>query len=208
MGDYPDWTRLFYLTGTDITIPISIDAVTVILPISIDAVTVTLDINIVASDITMPVSIEASTVTLDVSISAATVTIDINFSDQSVAVFDAAKWFAHQAQQYVFVGTGNAADDGGVLLATYTVAAGKNFYVCGLSYGIQDADGAPKYMMARIDRAATDILYAGSAVGGFLILDMPLRFVAGQTINYRVWQYGSGFTLTLGGAFWGYLEDA
>jgi len=208
MVDYPDWTRLFHLVGTDIVIPISIDAATVTLPVSIDAQTLVMGVNIVASDVIVPISIDATNVTLDVNLTAATATIDINFSDQSVAVFDAAKWFAHQAAQFVFVGTGNAADDGNVLLATYTVPANKVFQVGGLAWGIIDADGPPKYMAGRIDRGGTDIFYVGNQVGGSCVFDVPFGFSAGAVINFRVWQYGSGFTLTLAGAFWGYLEDA
>lgn len=44
--DYPDWTRLFYLTGTSITIPISIEASDVTIPVSIDASSVTLNVSL------------------------------------------------------------------------------------------------------------------------------------------------------------------
>jgi hypothetical protein len=111
MGDYPDWTRLFFLTGTSIT----------------------LDINITGVDVTMPVSIEASTVTLDVSISAATVTVNINFSDQSVAVLDIFSWASQQGTDKFWYSVVQAPTGVHTYLNLYTVPTGKALYVDHLS---------------------------------------------------------------------------
>jgi len=208
MGDYPDWTRLFYLVGTDIVIPISIDAATVTLPVSIDAATVTIDVNLAASDVTLPVSIDAATVTLDVNLTAATATIDINFSDQSVAVFDAAKWFAHNAQEVYVYGWANCPDVTATLLCTRVVPAGKTFFVSGMSVGLYTLTDNPTSMFLELRESATVRVLAGSIRGGGLIFDTPLRFTAGQTANLYLRPFGLTATRRGDGALWGYDEAA
>jgi len=208
MSDYPDWTRLFYLTGTDIVIPISIDAATVTLPVSIDAATVTIDVALVASDVTLPVSIDAATVTLDVNLTAATATIDINFSDQSVAVFDAAKWFAHNAQQQFIIGSGSVPNNGSVSSASRTIPAGKVMFVTGMAYNLECSTATPRSSGLILDVDGVRYGVYGSIAGGGLVFDTPLRLTAGQLARLYVHQWGSGAAIYCTGGFWGYDEDA
>jgi hypothetical protein len=184
-ADYPDWTRLFYLTGTAITIPINIETSTV-----------TLDVNLVGSDID-----------LNVNITAATVTLDINFTDQAVAVFDAAKWFAHNAQQVSVMGGSQVLDNSGAYVGTRTVPNGKTFFIGGVGWGI-NATSLPKACHAVLEIQGTEVVRGGSSVGGGIIFDVPFRATAGQIVKLLVLQYGSGAQLYAVGGFWGYDEVA
>jgi hypothetical protein len=202
-GDYPDWTRLFYLTGVAINIPINIVASEVTLPVSIASATVTIDVNLVASDVTMPVSIDAATVTLDVVLTAAEVTIDINFTDQSVAVFDAAKWFAHSATQWSVSGSSTIA-----AAAHYhtsrTAPAGKTAFVCGMTIGYFDVmDTANIAALVQINGVA--VLYCSFVDGGAIILDVPFRATTGQVIDVALYNLTTG-DKTPRVTFWGYDE--
>lgn len=208
MVDYPDWTRLFYLTGTSITIPINIVASDVTLPVSLEAVTVTIDVNLVASDVTLPVSIDAATVTIDVNLTAATATIDINFSDQSVAVFDAAKWFAHNAAQAFVTGYATIANNSVGTVIDYTVPANKTFFIVGLAYAIQTGANLPNSCQGDLLFGATRAITLGSRVGTGLPLDTPVRATAGQHVYLQLWQFNSGASLVMWGSVWGYLEGA
>jgi hypothetical protein len=208
MADYPDWTRLFHLVGTDITIPINIEASDVTLPVSIDAVTVAIDVNITAAAVTLPISIDAATVTLDVNLTAATATIDINFSDQSVAVFDAAKWFAHNATQVFVTAFATITINTCGTVIDYTVPAGKTFFIVGVSYSVASGATPPLSCRADLIIAATWVLTLGSHMGAGLPLDTPVRATAGQHVYLLLCQYGAGGSMVMYGSIWGYLEDA
>lgn len=207
-ADYPDWQRAFRIVGTEITIPINITASAVTLPVSIQSAATFLNVKIIANLVTSNVSIVSSYVTLNVNIAAADVTININFSDQSVAVFDAAKWFAHQAQQICVGGSDSVANNDGEVMVTRAVPAGKVFFVCGLAYSIAATTATPRSTEANLRCNVVLIATLGGGVGGGLIFDTPLRFTAGQVVDLKCWQYGSDATLTMYGTIWGYDEAA
>lgn len=79
----PDWYDQVVLVGSDITVPISIQASSVVIDVNITSA-VTLDVNITGS-VTLDVNITGSSVTLDVNITGA-VTLDVNITGSSVTL--------------------------------------------------------------------------------------------------------------------------
>jgi len=208
MSDYPDWTRLFHLVGTDITIPINIEASDVTIPVSVETVNTVIKTWIWAQLVVLDVNLKASEVTIDINIAAAAVTININFSDQSVAVFDAAKWFAHNAQQVYLYGVQSVAPNGGADIITYTVPPSKEFYADGLAFSVEASTSAPVACNGWIKLGGVLIMTLGSRAGGGLAMDTPIRATAGQSIVMRVAWFGAGDNQAVMGTLWGYLEDA
>lgn len=207
MADYPDWTRLFQLAGTEITIPINIEASDITMPVSIDAVTADLEVSITAVGVTLPISIDAATVDLDVNLVGQDVTIDFNFADQSVAVFDAAKWFAHNAAQVFLTAYATITVNACGTVIDYTVPAGKTLYIVGVSYSAASGETPPLSCRGDLLIAATWVLTLGSLVGAGLPLDTPVRATAGQHVYLQLCQYGAGANMVMYGSIWGYLED-
>jgi len=80
----PDWYDQVVLVGSDITVPISIQASSVVIDVNITSA-VTLDVNITGSTVTIDVNITGSSVTLDVNITGS-VTLDVNIKSQSVTI--------------------------------------------------------------------------------------------------------------------------
>jgi len=206
MGDYPDWTRLFQLAGTDITIPINIEASDVTLPVSIDAATALVKVEIAVVSAIIPIRITASTVTLDVNIESQDANIAFTFADQSVAVFDAAKWFAHEADQVFVSGTTTGTIGGTAAPCTRTVPAGKVFYICGFSY-VNREGTVRNAIEAYIAIAGTTAIFTGSSRGAAVIIDVPLRATAGQVVTLTTEVYGGAGVYPVGGAFWGWDEE-
>jgi len=203
MADFPDWTRLFQLAGTEITIPINIEASDVTLPVSIDAATVTLNIKVVDSSIQLPVSIQSSSVTMYVSIRSSVVTIDMNFTDQSVAVFDAAKWFAHEAAQISVWGYGNALDNSSVQVASRAVPANTTYFITGIGGGAWiNTDCVVRVSL--VIASSVVALLMGRA-GANATFDTPMRATTGQTVYVLIDQL-SGAERTCYGCQWGYDE--
>jgi len=205
MPDFPDWTRLFWLFGTSITIPINIEASDITLPVSIDAATAVVGVNIEASDVTLPISIDAATVTLDVNLATQDANIEITFADQSVAVFDAAKWFAHQAAQWTVYSQSNLGDTAN-LTASRVVPTGKVAFILGAAIGYAAA-AVSLNIYWTVQIVGTPVATGGFNNGGAVIFDVPFRATAGQTIYLYVWNY-SGATKMTAGSIWGYDADA
>lgn len=209
MPDYPDWQRAYRLVGVDVTVPISIDAVTVTLNVDIVAQTVgNISVNLAASAITLNVNLAASSITLNVNLSSQTANINISFEDQSVAVFDAAKWFAHNAQHIFVNATASVSLGVETTLASRTVPTGKTMFIIGFSVGSR-AEPPINTLDAfvKIDTVATAA--CGGDVGLGFILDTPVRATAGQVVALRVYiDSATPGAATLRGAFWGYDEDA
>lgn len=183
MADYPDWTRLFYLVGTAITIPINIETSTV-----------TLDVNLVGSDID-----------LNVNIAAAAVTLDINFLDQSVAVFDANQWYALQAAQIGLTGSANVTSGNTGYPASRTVPDGKIFFITGIA-GVVRVD--TNYLVELgLVIASIFVAYSGGRSGQSILFHTPMRATAGQLVQVAVFQ-ASGSSQTCDASMWGYDRDA
>jgi hypothetical protein len=178
--DYPDWTRLFHLVGTSITIPINITASDVTLPVSIEAVTAELDVFIVGQFLTLSMRITSCAVTLNVNIAAAAVTVNIKFTDQSVAVWDATGWFSHQGLAKFWQNYDDVIGSYDDTIALYTVPDGKVLYVYEVTIGWQKSGrGIALYSPGAI-------YFAGGFVGdhGTLheLLSPPLALEAGKTL--------------------------
>lgn len=207
MADYPDWTRLFHLVGTEITIPISIDAVTADLEVTVTAVDATVNVNIAHSDVVMYVDLRYSYTTLDVNIESQDANITFEFADQSVAVFDAAKWFAHEADQVFVTGYDDIAVGAASAVCTRVVPTGKVFYLAGCGYAVYGMGALPYGSYLLIQVAATVIGRWGSITGTAVIFDVPIRATAGQTV-WCTLSNGGPNEATFCGEFWGWDEDA
>lgn len=119
MSDYPDYTSLLQIIGSDIMVPIDLQGAYIMMPVDIQAQYVTLDIDIVAQSVgnisidiaaqsigNLTVNIAASAITLDINIASSAVTLNVDIAAQtignltidikaqSVAVFTARDWAA------------------------------------------------------------------------------------------------------------------
>lgn len=203
MADFPDWTRLFYLSGVAITIPINIESSDIILPVSIDAATATVDVNLTASDITVDINIAGSDITVNVNLHAQTANIDIDFADQSIAVFDAAKWFAHEADQVFIYGSASCISGGVVQTLSYTVPSGKTFFIAFMAAAV--SGGGTFHILGRLEQNGSVVFIISGEGGAHAPVDVPFRFTAGQVITFDVANYHTA-TRTVHGNIGGWLE--
>jgi len=201
--DYPDWIRAFNLVGTNITIPINIEASDVTLPVSIEACDLTLKVWIIAQLVVLDVNLKASAITLDVNITASEVTISINFADQSVAVFDAPKWFAHEAQQVFVTGLDTLASGSWGLIASRFVPAGSTYFLTVVSIGYNGATNANVGLYLVIGGTITIRLNGMNGAG--LTFDTPLRLEGYDAVELYGLQVSGGAAAVTGG-FGGYDE--
>ena len=158
MGDYPDYTSLMQIIGTDITLPIDIKAVTVAhidvdlvaqtigniavniaasavtLQVNIASQTANLNVNIAASAITLNVAIASSAVTLNVDVKAQTLTdFKITVNAQNVGVYLQPDWAAKTGIDKDFSAFASNQGWGGLAEINYNVPAGKTLFVTDVS---------------------------------------------------------------------------
>lgn len=86
VADYPDWTDLVNIVGTDIMVAIDLQGAYIMMPVDLQAQYITLDINIAASAVTLNVNISSQTANLNVNLAASAVTIDINIAASAVTI--------------------------------------------------------------------------------------------------------------------------
>jgi hypothetical protein len=84
--DYPDWTDLVNIVGTDIMVAIDLQGAYIMMPVDLQAQYITLDINIKASAVTLSVNITSQTANLNVNLAASAVTLDINIKASAVTL--------------------------------------------------------------------------------------------------------------------------
>ena len=88
MADYPDWTDLVQVVGSDIMVPIDVQGAYIMLPVDIQGQYLTLDIDIAAQSVgNIEVDIAAQSVgNIAVSIAASAVTLNINIQSSEIAL--------------------------------------------------------------------------------------------------------------------------
>lgn len=81
-SDYPDWTDLVQIVGTDIMVAVDLQGAYIMMPVDIQAQYITLEIDIVAQTVgNISIDIAAQSVTnLSVNLAASAITMDINIA--------------------------------------------------------------------------------------------------------------------------------
>lgn len=99
MPDYPDYTQLFNLVGSDIMVPIDIQGAYIMLPVDIQAQWATLEISIVAQTVEyltvdiaaqsigyLSINLAASDIILDMKLVASVISLDVNIKEITAGV--------------------------------------------------------------------------------------------------------------------------
>ena len=227
--DYPDYTSLMQIIGSDIMVPIDVQGAYIMMPVDIQAQYLTLEIDIVAQSLTalniditaqtignIAVNIAASAITLNVAIASSAVTFNVDITTQtlttlkidiktqSLGLYLQPEWAALQGMDVNVTG-GTAGYSPGVEYVTvsYAVPAGKTLFIS--HWGAATITQACN-IMGRLYNAttATYLATSGGAQGFAVVLNKPIKLTTGQTLYLYVAHLGTG-TSTLLAHFGGYL---
>ena len=160
MGDYPDYTNIIQIVGSDIMIPI----------------------NVQAAYIMMPVDIQAQYVDLDINIKSQEVTINIDIDAQSVGVYLQPDWNVLQGTDKNITASKPLPDNTSVIILDYTVTAGKTFYVCQWGFSAFGNTGCWSALFYFHNEVSTDVALSGGMVGNSHSLSKPVAIAAGDRI--------------------------
>jgi hypothetical protein len=217
MADYPDWTDLVQIIGADIMVPIDMQGAYIMMPVDIQAQYVTLSIditaqsvgditvdiaaqsigniavNIAASAVTLNVAIQSSAVTLNVDITAQTLgDITISIDAQTVGVYLNPDWQVKAGNGKVLVVDSTNKTFGQNDYTSYTVPAGKTYYITDLSlgahaYGVDDAvypQVCDVYLYNQTDGVAVGRV--GGYGGGSVSFPSPRIITTGKELRLYV----------------------
>jgi len=132
MADYPDYTDLITIIGSDIMIPIDIQAAYIMMPIDIQAQYVTLDIDIVAATVEkVKVDLVAQTIgNIGIDIKANTLgNITIDIETQSVGIYNMPEWAAKENTDKDFHTRQADQTSGNTIYVSYTPPGDKTLYI-------------------------------------------------------------------------------
>lgn len=210
--DYPDWTDMVQLVGTDIMLAVDIQGAYIMMAVDIQAQYVTLDIDIVAQTVgNININIAAQSAgAINVDIAAQTVgIITIDIEAQSVGVYLQAEWAVKEGTDVSYSKEGSLAFND-TLEMTIDVAANDDLYISGASfYNSAVASGdADKPQMANMYlqdtyTPPTTLLYHGGNGGSPVVLNKPLHVPGGHTLKV-VFTSKAGHNTGGGWTVWGY----
>ena len=189
MGDYPDYTSLMQIIGSDIMVPIDIQGAYIMMPVDLQAQYITLEIDVVAQSMgNLTVDINAQTVG----------DITINFNAQSIGMYVIRDWEAKVDNDKSITGEATIDPVSESNLIDYTVPGNSIFYIDDLSVsGYGDGDitlsigGTELFHMAFQIRQPLVIIYT-----------TPKKAVAGEHIIIKVYNAETGertFYANIGG---------
>ena len=167
MADYPDWSRLVQLIGSDIKVPIDVQGQFI-----------TLDINILST-----------TADIDVNINAAAIELDIDITAQHIGVYLVPDWSAKEGDDKTFSVShtgGHGTGDKG----SYNVPAGKTLYLTAFTWYCYAANAAdadkPHHSMVYLRDTTAGVNYAlhGGDGGGGIALNKPVVIPENHTLQY------------------------
>lgn len=187
MSDYPDWSRLVQLIGSDIMVPIDVQAQYITLDINIAASAVTLDINLAASAITLDVNIKTSEATIEVDIAAQTVELDIDITAQHVGMYLMPDWSAKEGDDKNFYAADDTMAPNDETHFAHPVPADKTLYITGASWkmvaaAVADYDHFLYFAGQLYESGGPSYLCETGGVGGSIAsFTKPLVIAGGDT---------------------------
>jgi len=192
MGDYPDYTDVMMIIGSEIMVPIDVQGAYIMMPVDIQAQYVTLDIDIVAQTVgNIAVDLVAQTMgDITVDIKAQTIgNLTIDIEHQSVGVYTQPEWAVLQELEKTLACYNLSRAWGQGETIEYT-PSGKDFYIKSVSFLIFAA-GSGDYDHFLYGAVAVSVedgsgIYIGGLGGNAIRLDDPLACPDGKKVTCQI----------------------
>ena len=139
----------------------------------------------------------------NIQISGQSVVVNENISGQTVAVYSGSQYAPVQGNGVYL--TGSVAITNSVLTAlSYTVPAGKTFFMQGIGWGVYPSTVYDSVFM-ELDDGTTDMFRMIHLAGQQMIFDTPVPFAAGHIVTVSI-GHATGTALTGYASLWGWLQ--
>ena len=140
----------------------------------------------------------------NIQISGQSVVVNENISGQTVAVYSGSQYAPVQGNAVYLNGGANVAPGVSATCVSYTVPAGKTFYVQGMGHNNNGQSGT-KNMQVDLQDGVVVVLQTGSFQGDGTVFDTPIIFAAGHTVKLVVTAWGGAGSQAVEGSLWGWL---
>jgi len=191
MADYPDWTDLIHIVGTDIMVAVDVQGAYIMMPVDIQAQYVNLDIDIVAQSI--------GNINIDlVAQSIGNIVIDIEA--QSVGIYLRPEWACLQGEDKNFSAEAELDSNESFKAIDYTVPEGKTLYIVSITFALQTNVGG---IFAHINAAGNTVCRIGGYNGGGMVFSAPYVVEEDEVLEGHLTNV-LGTTETLGMTIRGY----
>lgn len=198
MADYPDWTDIIQIVGSDIMVPIDVQGAYIMMPVDIQAQYLTLDIDIVAQTVgNIEVDLVAQSVgNIEVDIAAQTIgNLIIDIEAQSIGLYLKADWEVIQGTDKNLYAYATCNDATVTTVLDYTVPAGKTFYICQWGFNMALVTGMIGWLDYLHDATPSPLAVNGGYCGAAQSFTKPIAVVAGDHVRVVLYQAsGSGGT--------------
>lgn len=189
-SDYPDWTDLIHLVGTDIMLAIDIQGAYIMTPVDIQAQYLTLEIDIKAQSIEA-IKVDITTQTLEsinVDITAQTIgDILIDIDAQSIGIYLQPDWMVREGAQKYLNGTLIAVSSGsGGNAVYYALAAGRTFWVYFISASCSNGGEVTGTVRGKLSDDAGGLGHIAKKDGFFCPYTIPVRIDGGGGGNHVI----------------------
>lgn len=193
--DYPDWTRLIQIIGSNIMVPLDLQAAYIMMPIDIQAQYVNLEVDIVAQTIgSIDVDIAAQTVgNIGIDIKANTLgNLVIDIEAQSIGIYLKADWEVLQGTDKNVDASASCTDGNLVQVLSQEVTATKIFYICQWGFNVEGNTGVKAVLWKYGDTTTTILAESGGQVGGAQSFSKPIAVDAGDYVRVSLQQWSGG----------------
>lgn len=197
MADYPDYTQIFQLIGTDIMVPIDIQGSYIMLPVDIQAQFANLNIDIVAQTIgNIDVNLAAQSIDkIEVDITAQTITnLDIEIVAQNIGIYLQPGWAALKGTDMNDSGEGWCDQANWVLLITYPVPLLKTLYITQIGFTHTYILAGTLGVSAALEIDGEIVHVCGGNTGGSIILSKPIVANGGSVVEVSLKNNGDDAT--------------
>lgn len=193
--DYPDWTRLTQIIGTNVTIPIEVEACDITLSINITAAAIMMPVDMQAAYIMMPIDIQGQVDDMNININIkaqeiTNLTIDINA--QEIGIYLKADWEVLQEHDLNLDGSAACADGNLVMVLDHLVEACTTFYICQWGFNVEGNTGAKAVLFYTHNAVSTMLAESGGMVGNAQSFTKPIAVVVGDKIRVSLHQWSGG----------------
>ncbi len=199
--DYPDYTDIMQIIGSDIMIPIDLQAAYIMMPVDLQAQYVTLEIDVVAQTVgNIEVDLAAQSVgNIQVDINAQTIAeLKIDIDAQHVGIYLQPDWQVKEGTDKNLSGFATVPDRAATYVLDYTVPANKTLYVCQWGFNVAADIGVWAALQYKHNSDYTTLAANGGQVGGAHSLSKPMAIVAGDHIVVQLRQYGGSDEMGFG----------
>ena len=190
-GDYPDYTSLMQIIGSDIMVPIDVQGAYIQMPVDIQGAYIMMPVDIQAQYATLDINIKAATVDkIAIDIKTATIgNLSIDLKAQSVGFYSQPEWAAKAGEDIDKYSYDPDLDEIATVMCSYEVPGNRTCYITGFGGYVLSYQACLGLSLRDQDAATPQKAVAGGIGGCNVQLRKPIKIPSGHTVVIYAYCY-------------------